>query len=316
MILTNGSSYAWTVPAGATITAGASGPNNNQITVTFGVSGGNIAVTETNSATCTGSTKTLPVNVTGCAPVAINDLSTGNTPGGRVTLNILANDRLGSSAAAPALVTVDLDPSAAGVQTSRVVPGEGSWTYNTVTGEVTFVPEAGFYTNPTPVVYVLTEKATLLTATATITVEYTRLPDLSPEITISPATIAGTTNIDVIVKVNELNMANTNGLITVVIPKDSRWTINGTFDPSLTELISTHLNNADWTYSSNPSYHIFTTTSVITAGSRSVFGFRVTFNPGSTKGISSFTSQILSGSGGEVRIDNNADSKKLEYTDK
>ena len=316
VILTNGSSYAWTVPAGATITAGASGPNNNQITVTFGVSGGNIAVTETNSATCTGSTKTLPVNVTGCAPVAINDLSTGNTPGGRVTLNILANDRLGSSAAAPALVTVDLDPSAAGVQTSRVVPGEGSWTYNTVTGEVTFVPEAGFYTNPTPVVYVLTEKATLLTATATITVEYTRLPDLSPEITISPATIAGTTNIDVIVKVNELNMANTNGLITVVIPKDSRWTINGTFDPSLTELISTHLNNADWTYSSNPSYHIFTTTSVITAGSRSVFGFRVTFNPGSTKGISSFTSQILSGSGGEVRIDNNADSKKLEYTDK
>src|SRR5262249_1078233 len=33
---TSGSSYAWTVPDGATITAGASGPDNNQITVTFG----------------------------------------------------------------------------------------------------------------------------------------------------------------------------------------------------------------------------------------------------------------------------------------
>ena len=34
--LTSGSSYAWSVPDGASITAGASGPNNNQINVTFG----------------------------------------------------------------------------------------------------------------------------------------------------------------------------------------------------------------------------------------------------------------------------------------
>ena len=206
--LTPGSSYAWTVPADATITAGASGPNNNQITVTFGLTGGYITVTETSAASCTGIGKAISVSVAAC------------------------------------------------------------------------------------------------------------VPDLSPAITISPAAIAGVTNIDVIVKVNELNTVNTNGLITVVIPKDSRWALNGSFDPALTELISTPLNNADWTYSSNESYHIFTTTSVISAGSRSVIGFRITFNPGNTKGIASITSQILSGSGGEARIDNNADSKKLEYTDK
>ena len=64
--LTAGSSYAWTVPAGATITAGAAGPNNNQITVTFGTANGNIAVTETTAASCIGSAKTLAISLTGC----------------------------------------------------------------------------------------------------------------------------------------------------------------------------------------------------------------------------------------------------------
>jgi autotransporter-associated beta strand protein len=62
--LTSGSSYAWTVPSGATITAGSSGPNNNQITVTFGSTGGNVAVTETSATGCAGSqvTKSVTVN--------------------------------------------------------------------------------------------------------------------------------------------------------------------------------------------------------------------------------------------------------------
>jgi hypothetical protein len=62
--LTSGSSYSWTAPSGASITAGASGPNNNQITVTFGSTGGVVAVTETNSSGCAGSqvTKTVTVN--------------------------------------------------------------------------------------------------------------------------------------------------------------------------------------------------------------------------------------------------------------
>jgi hypothetical protein len=206
--LTQGSSYLWTVPAGATIMAGATGPNNNQITVNFGLVGGFITVTETNTTACTGNTRSLYVGVVSC------------------------------------------------------------------------------------------------------------LPDLVAEIEISPVVIAGITDIDIIVKVSEINMVNTNGIITVVIPKDSRLTLNSGFDPSLTEMLSTPLNNGNWTYSSNASYHIFTTTSVITAGNRSVFGFRATFNPGNTKGVASITSQILSGSGGEVRTDNNVDSKKLEYTDR
>ena len=64
--LTPGSSYAWTVPSGATITAGATGPDNNQITVNFGTSNGNITVTETNSSSCTGATKTSVISLAGC----------------------------------------------------------------------------------------------------------------------------------------------------------------------------------------------------------------------------------------------------------
>jgi hypothetical protein len=40
---------------------------------------------------------------------------------------------------------------------------------------------------------------------------------------------------------------------------------------------------------------------------------RVSFNPGSTTGFYSITSQLVSGSGGEERVDNNVDSERLDY---
>ena len=63
VINTAGSSYAWTVPAGATITGG---QGSHSITVTFGTTNGNIAVTETNASNCTGTTRTLAISLQGC----------------------------------------------------------------------------------------------------------------------------------------------------------------------------------------------------------------------------------------------------------
>ena len=60
---TPGSDYAWTVPAGATIT---DGQGSHSITVTFGTTNGNIAVTETNAAGCVGIARTLAVSLQGC----------------------------------------------------------------------------------------------------------------------------------------------------------------------------------------------------------------------------------------------------------
>jgi hypothetical protein len=54
---TSGSSYGWTVPAGASV---ASGQGTASITVDFGNSGGNVGVTETNASGCVG----MPVSET------------------------------------------------------------------------------------------------------------------------------------------------------------------------------------------------------------------------------------------------------------
>jgi gliding motility-associated-like protein/uncharacterized repeat protein (TIGR01451 family) len=67
VVLTVGSSYAWTVPDGATIASGATGPNNNSITVNFGTINGKVSVVETNSGSCAGTAKELAISLTGCA---------------------------------------------------------------------------------------------------------------------------------------------------------------------------------------------------------------------------------------------------------
>jgi gliding motility-associated-like protein len=65
--LTAGSSYSWLVPDGASITSGMAGPENNSITVDFGIYNGNISVIETNVNGCSGSQVDLPISLQGCA---------------------------------------------------------------------------------------------------------------------------------------------------------------------------------------------------------------------------------------------------------
>ena len=66
VVLTSGSSYAWTAPNGATITSGATGPDNNAIIVNFGELNGNISVTETFPTGCSGTTVIRPISLAGC----------------------------------------------------------------------------------------------------------------------------------------------------------------------------------------------------------------------------------------------------------
>ena len=70
-----GYSYIWTVPAGAIITAGVSGPNNNQITVTWGSAvGGQVCVRAVNTTGCgsaTASCLTVTVNTVPSTPGTI-----------------------------------------------------------------------------------------------------------------------------------------------------------------------------------------------------------------------------------------------------
>jgi hypothetical protein len=61
-----GSNYAWSVPSGAVITSGATGPNNSSITVDFSNSNGNISVIETDINGCVGTQQDLAIALVGC----------------------------------------------------------------------------------------------------------------------------------------------------------------------------------------------------------------------------------------------------------
>ncbi|WP_207506916.1 Ig-like domain-containing protein [Telluribacter humicola] len=128
-----------------------------------------------------------------CPPVATNDLLTGIKPGANAVVSILTNDKL-SDSEVPELdsITIAMSvviPSGANAGTYNStevggkvvmeVPGEGTWTYDPATGELTFDPIPGFTVNPTPITYKLTEKASELFDDATVTVEYDKLPPLA-----------------------------------------------------------------------------------------------------------------------------------------
>jgi hypothetical protein len=102
---TAGSSYVWTVPAGATI---ASGSNTASITVNFGSTGGNVTVKETNSGGCVGTTQTKAVAIgtvttsaiTGSATVCKNassvSYSVTSTPGSTYSWGVPAGATIAS----------------------------------------------------------------------------------------------------------------------------------------------------------------------------------------------------------------------------
>lgn len=115
-------------------------------------------------------------------PFAVNDNTTGHSPGSTVTINILANDRLSDGTqATPEKVTIDLSPNTEGTQHEITVTGEGTWSYNASNGQVTFTPRSGFTTNPTPAVYRLTENLTGLYDDATITIGYNETAPLAAD---------------------------------------------------------------------------------------------------------------------------------------
>ncbi|MBN1416832.1 MAG: fibronectin type III domain-containing protein, partial [Bacteroidales bacterium] len=92
-------------------------------------------------------------------------------------------------------------------------------------------------------------------------------PDLTPTLIVTPNISHGVTTFDVIVRITELNIINTGGTITVNIPKDTKWDLDGSFSQSLTVLSGFPLNNDAWTYASDATNHIFTTSASIPAGS-------------------------------------------------
>jgi hypothetical protein len=143
------------------------------------------------------------------------------------------------------------------------------------------------------------------------------LPDLTSTLIVTPNVMNGETSYSILVKVTEVNNAAASGEITVVIPKDSRWSADGAFDPSLDHLEEITVQNREWSCTSgDPDYYIFHFSGTLPAGGQSSFGFKARFIPGNTRGKCTVTSQIVSGSGGENRETNNSDSEAINYFSK
>ena len=136
--------------------------------------------------------------------------------------------------------------------------------------------------------------------------------DITPTLTVTPNSMDGKTNFDQVIRITELNQADSEGEIRVVIPRDSRWTFS--WNPALTEAGGIAVNNSAWSYNgTDVSVHIFSTTAVVPGGSSLLFGIKAVFDPGSTKGISTITTQIIPGSGSDSRASNNSDSEVVNY---
>ncbi|OII13739.1 tandem-95 repeat protein [Curtobacterium sp. MCBA15_008] len=112
-----------------------------------------------------GETTTADVDVT-YQPAAVDDVSGGNALGEPVTVDVAANDSANVDPASVRLLDRDRNP-----QTTFVVDGEGTWTVDTASGELTFTPLDGFTGNPTPVRYSATG-ADGATTTALVSVRY------------------------------------------------------------------------------------------------------------------------------------------------
>jgi len=110
-------------------------------------------------------------------PSATDDAAT-MTQGQPVTVKILDNDKDSSGSAAPSLsgttVTLFNPYTGVGSDSTLTIDGEGTWSYNSSTGELTFTPVAGFTGTPTPIQYQFTvDSKTSNKATVTITVSDT-----------------------------------------------------------------------------------------------------------------------------------------------
>ncbi|MBE0641590.1 MAG: PKD domain-containing protein, partial [Bacteroidales bacterium] len=147
---TPGSDYAWTVPAGATITAG---QGSHSITVTFGTTNGNVAVTERNTAGCYGTPRTLAISLQGCglsadfsasprsvcigSVVSFTNLSTGTTGGTTYSWNFGSGaNPLTATGAGPHSVTY----GTAGSKDVTLTITEGASDVETKVGYITVNP--------------------------------------------------------------------------------------------------------------------------------------------------------------------------------
>jgi len=128
--------------------------------------------------------------------------------------------------------------------------------------------------------------------------------DVTNSLSLLPNIANGITNMNMIIRVEEVGANATIGDIIVRIPKDPKLTF--TFDNTLTMVGFDSVENSLWSYdSSNAFFHVFTTNHILGALDQSSFGATVTYDPQNNEGLSSLTAILAPGSGGDTVNTNN-----------
>jgi len=144
------------------------------------------------------------------------------------------------------------------------------------------------------------------------TVKLARCDLTLSNISILPSIAQGETEMAWTIKIQELKNVATNGTITVVLPKDPKYSF--VWDETATSIGPTTVNNSIWSLdTSNDSFYIWTTEESILGNTSATLGFVVNYNPGSTTGVANYTASIVSGSGGENNSLNNIDAESVSF---
>lgn len=175
-------------------------------------------------------TATITIDYNTQDPVANDDTSNGNTTGTAVTIAVTDNDADPDGTIDSTTVSLIASSITGGVcntseangDCTRVtVSGEGVWTVNSNTGEVTFSPAIGFTADPIPISYTVADNDGNKSNVATITIDY------NPQ---SP--IAN----------DDLSSGNTTGEPTNISVTDNDNDPDGTIDPTTVNLIASSIS--------------------------------------------------------------------------
>ncbi|HIC31452.1 MAG TPA: hypothetical protein EYO76_05995, partial [Flavobacteriaceae bacterium] len=134
----------------------------------------------------------VAIQSTACLPIAVDDTVTGGTSNTPETVSVLTNDSDPDGVLDPTTVALT-DPSATdtnvdGYNDTLVVPGEGTWTVDPVTGDITFTPETGFTGDPTPIGYTVNDNDGNTSNEATVTIDYDAQNPITQDDTITGLT--------------------------------------------------------------------------------------------------------------------------------
>ncbi|KAA5824564.1 tandem-95 repeat protein, partial [Algibacter amylolyticus] len=136
---------------------------------------------ESNEATVT----VTYIMVSDIAPIAEDDEDLANTPGSTVIINVTEDNGNGADSDEDGSVSVTTvtittpgatDTTSDGDNDTLVVANEGTWTLDEG-GNLTFVPEAGFTGNPTPISYTIEDNDGNVSNEATVTIGYSLCPN-------------------------------------------------------------------------------------------------------------------------------------------